>query len=134
VSQPCLTTIGKPSASLSAKIEQDEKDRLASRRKELGEEKLKELDVALEAAKAESNILPPGHMISDFPLTNVSPVFAQRLTCQPKTLTWVPVETAINNAKGQDLRADRGQVQQHIDADGADLPYQAHFSHVKVSL
>jgi Zn-dependent M16 (insulinase) family peptidase len=67
-----LTTIGKPSAQLSAKIVQDEKDRLAERKKELGEEKLKELQKALDAAKEESDRPPPENIISDFPLTDVS--------------------------------------------------------------
>jgi Zn-dependent M16 (insulinase) family peptidase len=72
VSQPCLTTIGKPSASLSAKIEQDEKDRIAQRKADLGEDKLKAYQKALDAAKEESDRPPPEKMISDFPLTDVS--------------------------------------------------------------
>lgn len=71
MSQPSLTTIGKPSASLSAKIEQDEKDRLAQRKSELGEEKLKVLQKVLDAAKEESDRPPPENVISDFPLTDV---------------------------------------------------------------
>lgn len=72
VSAPCLTVIGKPSAALSAKIEGDEKDRIAKRKAEMGEEKLKELERKLEQAKTDSNIPPPPEMISSFPLTDVS--------------------------------------------------------------
>lgn len=43
------------------------------------------------------------------------------------------METAVNNAKSQAVKSDRGDVQKHVDADGSHLPYQAHFSHVKVS-
>jgi Zn-dependent M16 (insulinase) family peptidase len=64
--------IGKPSAALSVKIEQDEKDRLAKRKAELGEEKLKQLEKDLEKAKEESDTAPPPEMIKDFPLTDVS--------------------------------------------------------------
>jgi Zn-dependent M16 (insulinase) family peptidase len=74
---PCLTVIGKPSAALSAKIEGDEKARIAKRKAEMGEEKLKELEKKLEQAKTDSNIPPPSEMISDFPLTDVCP-FSQR--------------------------------------------------------
>ncbi|OCF37287.1 cytoplasmic protein [Kwoniella heveanensis BCC8398] len=119
VSSPSITIVGKPSAALSAKIEKDEKERVEKRKSELGEEKLKELEKKLQNAKAASDVPPPTEMISDFPLTD------------PASLTWVPVETAINNAKGQTLRADNGEVSRKINADGEALPYQVHFSHVK---
>jgi Zn-dependent M16 (insulinase) family peptidase len=57
---------------LAAKIEQAEKERLAQRRTQLGEEKLKELEKKLEAAKMESDRPPPEEMITKFPITNVS--------------------------------------------------------------
>ncbi len=66
-----LTLIGKPSAALASKIDTDEKKRLADRRAELGEAKLKELERELENAKAESDKPPPAEMIGDFPLTDV---------------------------------------------------------------
>jgi hypothetical protein len=44
----------------------------------------------------------------------------------------VPVETGINNAPGQTISSDRGEVQRHLDQDAAELPFQAHFAHVKV--
>lgn len=73
VSPPSLTVIGKPSAALSTKIESDEKERIAKRKAELGEEKLKELERKVEEAKKESDVPPPPEMIGDFPLTDVSP-------------------------------------------------------------
>lgn len=141
LSQPALTVIGKPSAALSAKLEKEEKDRLDKRRAELGDKKLKELERAVEEAKKESEIAPPERMISDFPLTDVSlrrtPRSTQRslLIClrQPKNLTWVPVETGINNAPSQAIAGDKGDVQRHLDSDGSALPFQAHYAHVKVS-
>lgn len=71
INQPSITTVGKPSAALSAKIESDEKERLAKRKAELGEDKLKQFEKDLEAAKAESDRPPPDGMISDFPITDV---------------------------------------------------------------
>ncbi|GFZ50626.1 hypothetical protein JCM24511_08384 [Saitozyma sp. JCM 24511] len=119
VSPPFIGVVGKPSAALSAKLDQAEKDRLAERREKLGEKKLKELEQKLQEAKAESDRPPPEGMITDFPITD------------PKGLSWVPVETGINNAPGQTISSDRGEVQRHLDQDAAELPFQAHFAHVK---
>ena len=75
VSASSINMIGKPSAALASKIETEEKDRLAKRREELGEEKLKELERLVEEAKAESEIAPPSEMISGFPITDVGEDF-----------------------------------------------------------
>lgn len=80
ITQPSVSTVGKPSAALSAKIESDEKDRLAKRKAELGEEKLKRFEKELEEAKAESDKPAPDGMISDFPITDVSVRFRVWLT------------------------------------------------------
>ncbi|OXG18692.1 cytoplasmic protein [Cryptococcus neoformans Tu401-1] len=119
VSAPSITIVGKPSAALSVKIEKEERERVARRKEELGEEKLKELEAMLEAAKKESEIPPPKEMITSFPITD------------PSGLTWVPVETAINNAINDNVKSDGGEVQRFVDAEGHRLPYQTHFSHVK---
>lgn len=44
----------------------------------------------------------------------------------------MPVETAVANLPGQNVKSDQGEVQRHVDKEGVDLPFQAHFSHVKV--
>lgn len=72
MSAESLTVIGKPSAAIASKIEHEEKDRISDRKAELGEKKLKELEAALAAAKAESDKPPPPEMIGHFPLTDVS--------------------------------------------------------------
>ncbi|ORY30613.1 cytoplasm protein, partial [Naematelia encephala] len=116
----CITIVGKPSAALSNKIETDEKERIAKRKKELGEDKLKELDRKLEEAKIESDKQAPEDMITSFPITN------------PAGLTWVPVETAINNVQGQEVKGDQGVVQKHLDrSDIRRLRFQAHFADVQ---
>lgn len=73
VSPPFIGVVGKPSAALSAKLDQAEKDRLAERREKLGEKKLKELEQKLQEAKADSDRPPPEGMITDFPITDVRP-------------------------------------------------------------
>lgn len=70
--------VGKPSAALAAKIEHEEKERLEKRRQELGEDKLKELEEAMQKAKKESETPPPPKMISDFPITDVSRLYSWR--------------------------------------------------------
>ena len=64
--------IAKPSASLSAKLEKEERDRIERRRADLGEEELKRLEEAVKKAKAESDKPPPDGMVEAFPLTDVS--------------------------------------------------------------
>lgn len=71
VSAPSINMIGKPSAALAAKIDTDEKSRIAQRKEELGEEKLKELEKRMQDAKKESEVEPPAEMISGFPITDV---------------------------------------------------------------
>lgn len=53
---------------------------------------------------------------------------------KPASLTWIPVETAINDAPGTRVSADQGELQKYLDAEGVTLPFQAHFSQVKVGL
>ncbi len=64
--------IGKPSATLSAKIEKDEKERVATQKAQLGEEGLKKLEEKLEAAKKDSDRPIPPEMLTRFPITDVS--------------------------------------------------------------
>lgn len=129
-SNPCITTIGKPSAKLSQEIEETEKKRIAEQRKELGEEGLKKHQERLDWAKKESDKPIPSEMLTLFPPVNVG-LFAFCTNTQPQDLKWIPVETALNNAKGDKSKSDNGEVQKIIEADGAALPYQAHFANVK---
>lgn len=115
---PSITTIGKPSAEMAKEIEESEKERLDKQREELGEEGLKKAQAELDAAKEESDRPIPPEVLTSFP------------TVDPKDLTWVPVETALNPAPGDKISADNAKVQQYIDADGAPLPYQVYFSSV----
>lgn len=78
VSANAVTTIAKPSAALATKIDTDEKARVAKRKEELGEEKLKELERIMQKAKEESEVAPPPEMISDFPITDVRKVSRSR--------------------------------------------------------
>jgi Zn-dependent M16 (insulinase) family peptidase len=118
VSRESITTIGKPSAKLSAEIEKTEKERVAEQKAKFGEDGLKKLAEELEAAKQESDKPIPEEMLTAFPAT------------KPSDLTWIPVETAINKAPNDAVQSDNGAVQAYIDADGTPLPYQTHFAQV----
>lgn len=117
-SAPSITTIGKPSAKMAKEIEETEKERVSKQREDLGESGLKKAQAELEAAKEESDRPIPPEVLTSFPVVD------------PKDLTWVPVETALNPAPGDKISADNAKVQQYIDADGAPLPYQVYFSSV----
>jgi Zn-dependent M16 (insulinase) family peptidase len=113
-----INMIGKPSAKLSAEIEKAEKERVAEQKEKYGPEGLKKLAEELEAAKEASDVPVPESILTSIPAT------------QPADLTWIPVETAINKAPGDNVKSDTGAVQAYIDADGETLPYQTHFAHI----
>lgn len=72
VSAPSVTTIGKPSASLTQELEKVEKARIAKQKEDLGEEGLKKLQKELDSAKKESEKPIPPELLTSFPVTNVS--------------------------------------------------------------
>lgn len=117
-SAPSITTIGKPSAKMAKDIEESEKARVAEQREKLGEAGLKAAQAELDAAKEESDRPIPPEVLTSFPIVN------------PKDITWVPVETALNPAPGDKVQADNARVQAHVDADGPALPFQVYFSSV----
>ncbi|KAL7420500.1 hypothetical protein Q5752_004450 [Cryptotrichosporon argae] len=119
VSPNTLTVIGKPSPALSAKIEADEKARIAAQKEAYGEKGLEELERKLEHAKKESDQPIPPEMLTSFPLAD------------PDTITWVPVQSALNPTHGDNTAVPPSAVQAHVDADPAVVPFQAHFAHAK---
>ncbi|BEI83257.1 hypothetical protein CcaverHIS002_0311250 [Cutaneotrichosporon cavernicola] len=118
-SAPSIGMIGKPSAKLAHEVEASDKKRIAEQKEKLGEDGLKKLKEKLEWAQKESDKPIPSEMLTVFP------------TVKPSELSWIPVETAINNAKNGNAKSDSGDVQRYIDADGVTLPYEAHFADVK---
>lgn len=80
VSNPSITTIGKPSAKLSHELEETEKKRIEEQRKALGEEGLKKHQEKLDWAKKESDKEIPSEMLTQFPPVNVRPLTRTMLT------------------------------------------------------
>lgn len=40
----------------------------------------------------------------------------------------------MTNVPGKEIKSDQGELQRHVDKDAVELPFQAHFAHIKVSL
>lgn len=138
VDNPRLVVVGRPSSALSDKLKADTKALEADRKKKLGEEGLKKLEEQLEEAKKENDRPIPDEMLKQFHIPSTD------------SIKWIPVGTAqvhpsgstsVNNVKAAQPSAyglavptnadplDK-QVQAHVDADPAKLPYFVQFDHV----
>lgn len=106
IENPAVVVVGKPSAALAERIQEENKERLEKRKNELGPEGLEARAEAVAKAQEENAKPIPEKMITDFPMFDAS------------TIDWIPVE-------GQKSTA----VQDHINGDG-ELPYFVHFAHV----
>lgn len=74
--------------------------------------------------------------MKSFPMTMVCSPAHLLLTAdqfKPTEVSWIPVETAVNNIPGQNTPADNGPAQRHIDTDRTAFPFQTHFLHIPVS-
>jgi Zn-dependent M16 (insulinase) family peptidase len=69
-----VSILGRPSAKLVKKIEEEEKQRVADRVKNLGEEGLKKLQDKLDAAKAENDKEIPPAVVGQFPVPSVDSI------------------------------------------------------------
>lgn len=69
-----VSILGKPSAKLAKKTEEDEKKRVAEQQKRLGEEGLKELQKKLEEAKAENDREIPKELLGKFKVPGVESI------------------------------------------------------------
>lgn len=69
-----VSILGRPSAKLAKKIEEDEKARIAARKVKLGEEGLKKLQKKLEEAGAENDKEIPKELLGKFPVPGVESI------------------------------------------------------------
>ncbi|KAK0569478.1 hypothetical protein OC861_000851 [Tilletia horrida] len=125
VSNPRLVVIGKPSAALAKQLKTDTKARVEQRKKELGPDGLKKLGDKLEAAQRENDKEIPPEMLSNFKIP------------ASDSIRWIPVGTGRNDparasSSAQQSIADEldSQVQAHLDADGAPLPFFSQFDQI----
>ncbi|SPO28432.1 related to Zn2+-dependent endopeptidase, insulinase superfamily [Ustilago trichophora] len=134
IDNPRLVVVGRPSSALSDKLKADTKALEEKRRKELGEDGLKKLEEQLEAAKKENDRPIPDEMLKQFKIPSTD------------SIKWIPVGTAqvlptAGHVKKSEVTAygmkvqntaddlDK-QIQAHVDADQAALPYFVQFDHV----
>ncbi|KAG9126853.1 hypothetical protein FRC07_001710 [Ceratobasidium sp. 392] len=114
----------KPSAKLQGRLESEEKARIEAQRKALGPEGLAKLEKELNEAKAEHDQPIPEDMLTSFPVPDVSGI------------SQIPVQSARNDpfAKSNTTSGSSANVsdlQKHLDADPASLPYFVQYDHVQ---
>ena len=69
-----VSILGRPSAKLAKKLEEDEKKRVADRVEKLGPEGLKKLQEKLDAAKAENEKEIPAEIVGQFTIPDVDTI------------------------------------------------------------
>lgn len=74
VDSPHVSVLGKPSAKLAKKIEEDEKKRVEERVRKLGKEGLQELQKKLDDAKAENEKEIPKELLAGFKVPSVETI------------------------------------------------------------
>ncbi|TGZ84481.1 hypothetical protein EX30DRAFT_337006 [Ascodesmis nigricans] len=117
IDNPRVSILGKPSAKLAKKIEEDEKSRIDERVKKLGEKGLAELQKKLDDAKAENEKPIPEEVLSSFKVPEVD------------TIHFIETKTARGGlAKNMDGPGEK-EAQDLIDADDTDVPLYIHFEH-----
>ncbi|OJA10818.1 hypothetical protein AZE42_00264 [Rhizopogon vesiculosus] len=122
IDRPYVVIIGKPSATLAEKLEQDEKARLAAQREKLGPDGLAKAEQELEAAKAEHEKPIPTDVLTSFPVPDV------------KSISWIPVQSVQEPGKGRSTTVQspgQSQLSKHIQSDGAPLSMFVQYDHVK---
>ncbi|KAJ3559767.1 hypothetical protein NM688_g144 [Phlebia brevispora] len=120
-----IVLVGKPSAALAKKLEEDERTRIAKQRKTLGEQGLKQAEVELEEAKKEHDKEIPGSILKSFPVPDV------------KSISWIPVQSLqeIGTSTGRKATVtqpyNNSDVKKYVESDGQALPFFVQYDHVK---
>ncbi|KAF8244277.1 hypothetical protein K440DRAFT_647002 [Wilcoxina mikolae CBS 423.85] len=112
-----VSILGRPSAKLVKKIEEEEKQRVADRVKTLGKEGLKELQDKLDAAKAENDKEIPPAVVGQFPVPGVD------------SIHFIKTTTVRAGLAVKDGKLDN-HVQKIVDKDSIDLPLYLHYESV----
>lgn len=117
-----VVVIGRPSAALAAKLEKDEKKRLAAQVKRLGPEGIKAAAKELEEAKAEHDKPIPTEVLTRFQIPSV------------KSISWIPVQSVQQKGKGRSAppTASSSDLAKIIASDGDELPFFVQYDHVEV--
>lgn len=112
-----VTVLGKPSKSLSERLEQEEENRVERQQEDLGEDGLRRLAQKLECAKGENDREIPVDLLRRFPVPDPSSVhFIHTITALAGLAR---LETNLKNA-----------AQQKIDTDTDDPSLYLHYEHI----
>lgn len=113
----CITIIGQPSAALASSIEKADKARIASTIARLGPEGLAKAGKEVSDAQEENDAPIPDEVISAFNVPDVTKI------------DWIKVESARSGGVAKEAGGVRSvnRVQEHLDADGAELPLFVQF-------
>jgi len=114
---PHVTILGRPSAALSKKLKQDERDRIAAQKQRLGPEGLKDLETKLAEAKAANDREIPREILTSFKVPDTS------------SIHFISTTTARSGA-ARDMGSLDNSIQKTIDHDDTKLPLFVHFEHV----
>ncbi|KAF9044800.1 hypothetical protein BDZ89DRAFT_1191615 [Hymenopellis radicata] len=115
-----IVVIGKPSAALAKKLEEDEKARIEEQVRKLGPEGIKEAAMVLEEAKAEHDRPIPTDVLTDFLIPNV------------KSIAWIPVQSVQEAGKGREsVPSKEIPLATHVHGDGQSLPFFVQYDHVE---
>ncbi|PSS37563.1 hypothetical protein PHLCEN_2v579 [Hermanssonia centrifuga] len=119
-----VVLIGKPSAAMVQRLEEEEKARISEQQEALGESGLKKAEEELEAAKKEHEKEIPTEILKSFPVPDV------------KSIVWIPVQSLqeVGSSTERKKTVDpttNNSLARHIEADGSSLPFFVAYDHVK---
>jgi hypothetical protein len=116
---------GKPSANMAARLEKDEKARLAAQVEKLGPAGIEAATKELETAKEEHDRPIPEEILTAFPVPDV------------KSISWISVSSVQQPGKGRAPGpAPAGEaasaLEKALSHDGEELSFFVEYDHVKV--
>ena len=114
---PHVTILGTPSAALSKKLKEDERDRVAAQKRRLGQKGLQDLETKLAKAKAENDREIPRDLLTSFKVPDTS------------SIHFITTTTARSGAARKMGFLDN-PIQAIVDQDDTKMPLFIHFEHV----
>ena len=115
VNSKSITIVGQPSSALVDTLQHAETARIAETVARLGPEGLEKLTKKIEAAQHENDKEIPSEIISKFKVPDVNGI------------DWIKVDSARSAGVAQGETPFVNRLQDHIDADGSELPLFVQF-------
>ena len=113
-----ISILGKPSAKMSKKLEEEEKARVADQVARLGEAGLKRLEERLNEAKAQNDREIPRGLLEQFKVPDTS------------SIHFISTTTA-RSGEARKMGESQNYIQDLVDKDQSDFPLFIHFEHVQ---